>query len=97
MERREVGGGEENGASQSKSQRKRHERRPERRNRNRRRETGTDRNRVRGRNHRMENRLEIVGWKEEEDGEGGRERRSRHKETKGQRKKVTYEAICASR
>ena len=41
---------------------------------------------------------ELVGWKEEKDGEGGRERRSKQKETKGQRKKnVNYEAICASR
>ena len=90
-------GGEENGASQSKSQRERHKRRPERDNRNRRRETETDRNRVQRRNHRVENRIEIVGWKEEEDGEGGRERRSRQKETKGQRKNGNYEAICASR
>ena len=44
-----------------------------------------------------ENRFKIVGWKEEEDGEGGRERRSRQKETKGQRKNCNYEAICASR
>ena len=39
----------------------------------------------------------IVGWKEEKDGEGGRERRSKQKETKGQRKKGNYAAICASR
>ena len=68
-----------------------------RHNRNHRRETETDRNRERGRNHRMENRIEIAGWKVEEDGEGGRERRSRQKETKGQRKNCNYEAICASR
>ena len=40
---------------------------------------------------------ELVGWKEEKDGEGGRERRSKQKETKGQRKNVNYDAICASR
>ena len=92
MERREVGGGEENGASQSKSQAPpgaTHSKSP----------AGYGRiaieygDEITG----WENRFKIVGWKEEEDGEGGRERRSRHKETKGQRKKVTYEAICASR